>query len=123
LSGVISGVLENFPHAELIGVRHGLKGLLEGDTTPLLPRFQDEKERERLSHTPACALGSCRLCLPLYERDDTKYKKTREILEENGIDTLFYIGGNDSMDTVAKLGEYFDVMGAKCHIIGVSENH
>ena len=67
--------------------------------------FTDEAAFERLKRTPAAALGSCRKKLPV--ESDPKYRETFErlieLFKKYDVKYFFYIGGNDSMDTVAKL--------------------
>ena len=46
-------------------------------------------------------------------------KQTLELLEELGIMAFFYIGGNDSMDTIKKLSDYAILTGQKQKFIGV----
>ena len=51
-------------------------------------------------------LGSCRYKLPNYMDDDSPYVFIFKQFENYNVDAFFYIGGNDSMDTVLKLSEY-----------------
>jgi 6-phosphofructokinase 1 len=57
-----------------------------------------------LKQTPASTLGSCRYKLKRSNLED--FKKIFEVLQKHNIETMFYVGGNDSMDTVAALSEY-----------------
>ena len=74
-----------------------------------LERFVDltdmsAEENRLLRQTPSSALGSCRYKL---KRDNVEdCEKLLTIMDKHDIQTLFYIGGNDSMDTVAALSEY-----------------
>lgn len=104
---------------EIFGIRHGIQGLLDGLFVDLDKYLADADARELLRRTPATALGSCRYRLPHAQQDDSVYKKIRAILEENRIDALFYIGGNDSMDTVAKLSAWLGETGSPIRVIGV----
>jgi len=54
----------------------------------------------------SAALGSCRHKLENPDSRDPEYKSILGILYKYGISTFIYIGGNDSMDTVAKLNHY-----------------
>ena len=47
------------------------------------------------------------------------YEEIFSIFEEMNIGAFFYIGGNDSMDTVAKLSAYAASIGNDIRIIGV----
>ena len=51
-------------------------------------------------------LGSCRRKLKDINRDSSEYDNIVEIFRKYNIRYFFYIGGNDSMDTVAKLSAY-----------------
>jgi 6-phosphofructokinase 1 len=64
-----------------------------------------EKKLATLAVTPAAALGSCRLKLPdpRSEGADSIYDTLFDFFEKHMIRYFFYIGGNDSMDTVSKL--------------------
>ena len=51
-------------------------------------------------------LGSCRHKLPDYKDDDSAYVFIFNQFAKLNIKAFFYIGGNDSMDTVLKLSDY-----------------
>ena len=61
---------------------------------------------EQLKLSPAMYLGSCRHKLPDVEKDPEIYKTIFARFDEMNIKAFFYIGGNDSMDTVLKLSDY-----------------
>ena len=75
-------------------------------------------ELELIRTTPGSYLGSCRYKLP-EELDDPVYGKLFERFEEYGIGCFFYIGGNDSMDTVSKLSRWAKKHGSDIRFIGV----
>ncbi len=104
---------------EIFGVLHGVQGLLDGKLINLKEQLSDPMKLALLKKTPASALGSCRFRLPEPGADDTMYRKLLEILTAYRIDALFYIGGNDSMDTVAKLSKWLNEQGSSIRIIGV----
>ena len=104
---------------EIFGVLHGVQGLLDGKLINLEERLSDPQKLALLKKTPASALGSCRFRLPPPEQDDSMYHKLLDVLNAHRIDALFYIGGNDSMDTVAKLSTWLTAHGSKIRIIGV----
>ena len=109
LAGVIRGVLENVGDGAiktLYGMRNGVEGLLEERLVNLNELFADPKNIDMLEHTPAAALGSCRKKLPKKGENDAVYEKLLAIFKKYDIRYFFYIGGNDSMDTVAKLSAY-----------------
>ncbi len=109
LAGVIRGVLENVGDGAiktLYGMRNGVEGLLEERLINLNEYFADTTKIDMLEHTPAAALGSCRRKLPRQGENDAVYERLLAIFQKYDIRYFFYIGGNDSMDTVAKLSAY-----------------
>lgn len=72
-----------------------------------------------LKTTPSSALGSCRYKLDDYKVNSFDYDSVIDILTEYDIDTLFYIGGNDSMDTVMKFSEYCQNTTCNIKFIGI----
>ena len=122
LAGVVRGVLENVGDGAiktLYGMRNGVEGLLSERLVDLTELFADEKKIDLLEHTPAAALGSCRRKLPKLGEDDAVYEKLLAIFKKYDIRYFFYIGGNDSMDTVAKLSEYTKNHDYEMRIMGV----
>ncbi len=108
LSGVIRGVLQHASHVKtLYGTRNGIEGVLRGELIDLTARFfHDPDALALLEQTPAAALGSCRKKLPDSSCQAEEYQKIFSVFEQYHIRYFFYIGGNDSMDTVAKLNLY-----------------
>lgn len=86
---------------------NGIKGVIEGRLVEIGQRLKDDKQMHLLETTPASALGSCRLRLKDYETDKESYEKILSVLREYNIGYFVYTGGNDSMDTVLKLSQYF----------------
>ena len=121
LAGVIRGALER-PDAikTLYGMRNGVEGLLREDLVDLNAIFgKDEHKIEMLEHTPAAALGSCRKKLPTVADNKDFYENLINIFKKYDIRYFFYIGGNDAMDTVAKLSAYTQSCGYDMRVIGV----
>ena len=54
-----------------------------------------------------------------YKEDSTDYDKLCALFEKYEIGFFFYIGGNDSMDTVAKLSVYTREQGLDVKVIGI----
>ena len=109
LAGVVRGVLEGVHGGcikTLYGMRNGVEGLMQEELVDLNAFFDSEEKIKLLEHTPAAALGSCRKKLPKVGEDDAFYEKMIAIFKKYDIRYFFYIGGNDSMDTVAKLSAY-----------------
>ena len=120
LAGVIRGVAAHrdvIP--ELYGMKNGIEGFLSSDVVPLLPLFDGEEKLRLLEQTPAAALGSCRKKLPDPKKDPGFFEDLIARFREMDIRYFFYIGGNDSMDTVAKLSEYLKTVDYEMRVVGV----
>lgn len=99
------------------GMINGIEGFLSGHVMNLSAELSDE-DLELLRLTPAAYLGSCRYKLP-ENLDASVYTLLFEKFEQLNIGAVFYIGGNDSMDTVLKLSEYAERIGSNVRIIGI----
>lgn len=122
LAGVIRGVLENNHNGSiktLYGMKNGVEGLLEENIVNLSEFFADGENIDILEQTPAAALGSCRKKLPKIDAGRETYEKLIDIFKKYDIRYFFYIGGNDSMDTVEKLSEYTKQCDYEMRVIGV----
>lgn len=120
LAGVISGVEASGKYNTVYGSLNGITGILNNDFLNLTEMLnEDSAFLDRLKLTPAMYLGSCRYKLPNYLDDDSPYVFIFKQFETYGIDAFFYIGGNDSMDTVLKLSEYAKKTGSSIRIIGI----
>lgn len=118
LAGVIAKCQEeNFN--KIYGAINGIKGLLSLQYMDLNEKFNTSEALENLRATPAMYLGSCRYKLPSYDESPDVYTKIFEIFETLEITDFFYIGGNDSMDTVLKLSVYAKMMNKEVNIIGI----
>ena len=122
LSGVIRGALNARGGGHvgtLYGMRNGVEGIFRKDYVNLTELFGgDDKLLADLEHTPAAALGSCRKKLPA-DPTDPLYEKMFAEFERLNIRYFFYIGGNDSMDTVAKLTKASKLRRYEMRIMGV----
>ena len=123
LSGVIKGCIASKKIDVIYGMFNGIEGLLEEKVCNLTEIFKEEKNLLSLEKTPSAALGSCRKKLPKLEsndeRDISEYNKLFSILDKFNIGYYFYIGGNDSMDTIDKLSSYAVKIGSDIKFIGV----
>ncbi len=122
LSGVIRGVMKAKKDGiidTVYGMRNGIEGMLEERIVDLCCEFSDEKNLTLLENTPAAALGSCRKKLPPVGENDEVYEKLLSIFKKYNIRYFFYIGGNDSMDTVAKLSAYTKNHDYEMRVVGV----
>ena len=101
------------------GMVHGIKGLLDRDIVDLSAQIKNDLDMDLLKRTPSSFLGSCRYKLPDIEGNEDTYEKIFEILNELDIYAFFYIGGNDSMDTIKKLTDYGNKIESPIRFIGV----
>ena len=104
---------------KVYGMVHGIKGLLDGDVVDLSVRIKSDLDMDLLKRTPSSFLGSCRYKLPDIEGNEKTYDKIFDILKELEIHAFFYIGGNDSMDTIKKLSDYGVKKKSPIRFIGV----
>ena len=82
----------------IYGARHGVRGIVNEDFVNLTQ--ETSHNLELVAATPASALGSTR------DKPDLKYcQQIFEVLRAHGIGGFFYIGGNDSSDTVRIVSE------------------
>ena len=105
--------------AHVYGMEYGIQGLLQGKIVDLDDRLDDKMEIELLKRTPSSYLGSCRYKLPEPEADSTPYVKLFTLFDKYDICAVFYLGGNDSMDTIATLSRYGATVGSAVRFIGV----
>ena len=119
LAGIIHRAKSSEEFDNVYGMINGIKGLLEGRYMDLLEEFDDGDKINALKQTPAMYLGSCRYKLPTFQDDEDTYVKLFKILKELEITDFFYIGGNDSMDTVMKLDDYAKYINSDIHFIGI----
>ena len=123
LSGVIRGAIANENIGTLYGAYNGVEGMLAGTWCDLSAMFSDPAKLTTLEKTPAAALGSCRKKLPKLDGSDPKadevYGKLFDFFRSLDIRYFFYIGGNDSMDTVAKLSAYAAKHDYRIRVLGV----
>ena len=104
---------------KVYGMVHGIKGLLDRNIVDLSTCFKTNLDTDLLKRTPSSFLGSCRYKLPDIEGNEDTYEKIFEILNELDICAFFYIGGNDSMDTITKLSDYGIKIKSHIRFIGV----
>ena len=120
LAGVISGVMNSREYDIVYGSLNGITGILDNRLLNLSKLFAEGKPMlDRLVMTPSMYLGSCRYKLPTVDADPQIYEKIFHFFEEKEIGAFFYIGGNDSMDTVDKLSAYANAKGSSIRIIGI----
>ncbi|MGC4076711.1 MAG: 6-phosphofructokinase [Rubrivivax sp.] len=80
------------------GARHGVRGIVDEDFVDLTQ--ETSHNLEQVANTPSSALGSTR------DKPDLKYcQEIFKVLQAHEIAHFFYIGGNDSSDTVRIVSE------------------
>jgi len=98
LVGVIREAKKAGHILDLLGARHGVRGIINQDFLPL--EKYPEELLERIAQTPAAALGSTR------DKPDQAYcEKIFQSFAKNNVRYFFYIGGNDSADTARIVNE------------------
>lgn len=117
LCGIIQEAARHPEIGNIYGARHGILGILREDLIDL--RQEDAEEIELLKCTPAAALGSIRHKLPSLGEDTRECERVLEVFAAHDIRYFFYVGGNDSMDTVNKVSAYAASKGYPLHSIGV----
>ena len=104
---------------KVYGMINGVEGLLKGKYVDLSNHIKDQMDLELLKRTPAAYLGSCRYKLPSKEKEIEVYEKIFHLLAQLEVSYFFYIGGNDSMDTINKLTEYGKEIKSSIRFIGI----
>jgi 6-phosphofructokinase 1 len=98
LAGVVLEARRFGAIESVYGARHGVRGIVNEDFVDLSGETADNLGR--VAQTPAAALGSTR------DKPDLKYcQEIFTVLKAHGIGYFFYIGGNDSSDTVRIVAE------------------
>ena len=119
LAGIIHECIKSQKFDHVYGMVNGIMGLLESRYMDLGELFNDSQALEQLKHSPAMYLGSCRYKLPNYQDDPQTYEILFHTFEQLHITDFYYIGGNDSMDTVAKLSAYAKSIHSPICFIGI----
>lgn len=122
INGSLYGVVsEGFKHPESIehvyGMINGIEGFLNNQIMDMHPLLKNG-DLELIRTTPGSYLGSCRYKLP-EDLNDPVYPELFQKFEDYNIGYFFYIGGNDSMDTVSKLSRYAAKIQSPIRVIGV----
>ncbi len=98
---MVGAVLESrkFRNVDLVyGALHGVRGIVDEEFLDLTQ--ETTHNLEMVAQTPASALGSTR------DKPDLKYcQEIFRVLQAHEIGYFFYIGGNDSSDTVRIVSE------------------
>ena len=93
LAGVVLEARRHRGIERVVGARHGVRGIVDEDFVDLTQ--ETSHNLELVANTPGSALGSTR------DKPDLAYcREIFRVLRAHGIGHFFYIGGNDSCDTV-----------------------
>jgi ATP-dependent phosphofructokinase / diphosphate-dependent phosphofructokinase len=96
--GVVAEARKYADVASIYGAIHGVRGVVNQDFVDLTQ--ETEANLQAVADTPAAALGSTR------DKPDLKYcQEILKVLKAHAINAFFYIGGNDSSDTVRIVAE------------------
>ncbi len=115
LAGVIRANQLNPFYDRVYGGIHGIEGVLADQLFDLTEL--SGQEIEILKQTPSSALGTCRYKLSREKTED--YERLVEVMDAHDIECMFYIGGNDSMDTVDALSSWAAANGISKRFIGI----
>lgn len=118
LAGVISAG-KKLCDGKVYGMVSGVEGLLSEKIVDVGTLIKTDSDTELLKRTPSSYLGSCRFKLPEPVEGNEIYEKLFSVFEKYDIKGFFYIGGNDSMDTVKKLSDYDKFKNSGIKFIGV----
>lgn len=119
LVGVFIEALKTKEIGAVFGSINGIEGVINDNFIDLKRFITSNEDIELLKQTPSTALGSCRYKLKSVEEDPATYEKITENLKKRRIGAIFYIGGNDSMDTVEKLSTYMIANDIDIKVIGI----
>ena len=93
LAGVVLEARRFGQVTAVYGARHGVRGIVNEDFVNLTQ--ETSHNLELVANTPSSALGSTR------DKPDVRYcQEIFKVLQAHQIEHFFYIGGNDSSDTV-----------------------
>ena len=112
LCGVIEACREQSQVTRCLGMRFGIEGFLEDRLIDL--DAETPETIAGLKTTPSSALGSCR-----YKLQDSDFPRLLEVLRRHDIRFFFYIGGNDTMDTIHRLEAYCRTQGYAMVGVGI----
>jgi ATP-dependent phosphofructokinase / diphosphate-dependent phosphofructokinase len=114
-ASMIGVVRESMAHQQIgaiIGARHGIRGLLDGDCLDL--RRQPLEMLDRVRNTPSAALGSTR-----HKPTEDDIVSALDALRQMDVGYLCPIGGNDSADTAHRLHQAAEAAGYDLRVVAV----
>lgn len=130
LSSAVGGLIERYterlPNAEIIGYRHGYKGLLQGISIPVTPEVR--KQAHILHQQGGSPLGNSRVKLTnvadcvkrgLVKEGEVPLEVAAKQLVKDRITILHTIGGDDTNTTAADLAKYLSDNGYALTVVGL----
>ncbi len=112
LAGVVEAALSDDRIGDILGMRHGIEGLLRRELINL--RAEPAHVWPAIQRTPSAALGSAR-----YKLSEGDIERILETLRELDVRYFVYIGGNDSADTAHRISRAAEHAGYELHAISV----
>ncbi len=112
LVGVIEAARDSGQFGRILGLRHGIEGLFDGDLLPL--HEADQEILDQVRRTPSAALGTGR-----YKLKEGDLDRVLARMKEEGITAFVYIGGNDSADTAHRLSARVAETGQELRVASV----
>lgn len=98
LIGAVREALESDKAGKVLGMKHGITGVFKEDFVDF--RKYSEDQLDAVANTPASALGSCR-----HKPTSEDCQKIFDVFQKHEINFWFYIGGNDTAETVHIVSE------------------
>jgi 6-phosphofructokinase 1 len=119
IAGAISRAMAADEIGTVYGAINGMQGFLDRRLIDITKQIRTSDDIDTLIHTPAQALGSSRYKIPRGGDGDAVFARILEILKEYDVGYFFYNGGNDSMDTVCRVANYFKEQGEDIVAVGI----
>ena len=119
LAGVFKRAVLSDKIGTIYGSINGINGIINDNLVNMSDYLTSEDDIQLLINTPSTVLGSCRYKLADADKSEDEYTRILETLRKHNISMFFYIGGNDSMDTVLKLSDYFSKNNIDIKVIGI----
>lgn len=116
LQGVIDACKQYDCFGHVYAAWRGIEGVLTEELIDM--DAQDPAEIALLKTTPASGfIGTCRY--KLHEEHSPAFERIIEVFRAHNIGYFFYIGGNDSMDTAAKVSKLAHERGLDLTVVGI----
>jgi len=111
----MGAVQEAAKHEEIeqvYGMLHGIEGVINETLIDL--RRERQETIQGLLTAPSSALGSCR-----HKVTDADYEQILRVFKAHNVRFFAYIGGNDSMDTAARISKIAAHDGYELRVMGI----